>query len=46
MRRIPNRSAIFTRSAKDFAPIFRVTLPRCTFNRNLRYADFCRDLLV
>src|SRR5215471_14597580 len=26
-----NRSAIRTRSANDFAAIFRMTLPRCTF---------------
>src|SRR5262249_51847353 len=26
-----NKSAIRTRSAKDFAAIFRMTLPRCTF---------------
>src|SRR6516225_11306987 len=28
---IPSASAIFTRSASDRAPIFRITWPRCVF---------------
>src|SRR5438270_13148275 len=38
-------AAMFTRSARDSAFIFCITLPRCAFNRDLANAEFAADLL-